>query len=252
MKLAYWPGLGGGAASLLEIEPALHERGIEAVTLDPRYGTRLDWSLDVLAGELVATGADVYAGHSWGAAVAVVAATRKPPQALILLDGGYIAPRDFPRFGAAATPDLRIAEVRAEHESFRWPSVSAYLEWCRSNAARWNATLEQAALDGIVRDGEKVLPPFDAEQLERILRGFEEYDPTTSLPELDPHVRVLLVAATIEDEHAVARAELVERFEKLVPHAEIRRAVAGHDVVWDLGPDLADLTSEWLLEGARL
>ena len=38
MRLAFWPGLGGGASSLAEIAPVLEERGIESATIDPGYG----------------------------------------------------------------------------------------------------------------------------------------------------------------------------------------------------------------------
>ena len=68
MTLAYWPAMGGGPSSLLEVAPVLADRGIVTSTIDPRYAEREEWALDVLAAELSATGADTYAGSSWGAA----------------------------------------------------------------------------------------------------------------------------------------------------------------------------------------
>jgi pimeloyl-ACP methyl ester carboxylesterase len=165
MKLAFWPGLGGGALSLAEIAPALAERGVDAVAIDPRYGVRSSWRLAPLATELADTGADVFAGHSWGAAVAALAAGRRRPQALVLLDGGHISPPEFVRFGACATLDERIAEIRGEHAAYRWPSIQAYLLFSRSTAPRWNTTIEQMALEGMRREGQEVLPPFDADEL---------------------------------------------------------------------------------------
>ena len=60
--------------------------------MDPRYATREDWQLESLAAELIATGADVYGGASWGAAVAATAASLHRPTALVLLEGGFAQP----------------------------------------------------------------------------------------------------------------------------------------------------------------
>jgi pimeloyl-ACP methyl ester carboxylesterase len=246
VRLAFWPGLGGGSKTLIELEAPLAERGIDATTSDPLYGNRTDWRLGTLAAELAATGADVYGGHSWGGAVAATAAAESPPSALVLLDGGHLGPRDAPLFGSAPTADERVAEIRRDHAGYRWPSLDSYLDVCRENSPRWNDLIEAAALEGMQqRDGE-VLPPFDEDELERILRGYEEYDPVATLSRLDPHVRVLLVLANAEDEHAVARTELGDRFIRTVPHARVERVANGHDVVWGLGPALADLIADWL------
>ena len=149
MKLAFWPGLGGGAGSFAEITPVLAARGIDCLVIDPRYGRRSSWELEPLAEELVDSDADVYAGHSWGAAIAACAAVRRPPAALVLLDGGYVSPPEFAQFGAKATLDERIAEIREEHAGYRWPSREAYLEYCRSMSPRWNGTIEECALEGM-------------------------------------------------------------------------------------------------------
>ncbi|HZQ82573.1 MAG TPA: hypothetical protein VFB25_11420 [Gaiellaceae bacterium] len=57
--------------------------GLEVVALDPGYAAGEDWRLESLADELAATGADIYAGHSWGGAVAATAAVRHPPAGLV-------------------------------------------------------------------------------------------------------------------------------------------------------------------------
>ncbi|HET7648061.1 MAG TPA: hypothetical protein VFK17_05780 [Gaiellaceae bacterium] len=66
MRLAFWPGLGGGASSLAEIAPVLEERGIESVALDPRYGDRDDWGLSPQeAGLDLAEAAAEHDGYRW-------------------------------------------------------------------------------------------------------------------------------------------------------------------------------------------
>ncbi|HEY6960525.1 MAG TPA: hypothetical protein VI408_01410 [Gaiellaceae bacterium] len=96
MRLAFWPGGGGGPDSFEPIAPALAAAGVDVTTLDPRYDERTDWSIPSLAGELAATGADAYGGFSWGGAVAVTAALLVRPRAVVLVDGGHFGGSDFP------------------------------------------------------------------------------------------------------------------------------------------------------------
>jgi len=247
VKLVFFPGLGGGATSLAEIGPVLADRGVDCVTVDPRYGDRAAWNLDLLAAEVAATRGDVYAGHSWGAAVAALAATKEPPAALILLDGGYVSPSEFARMGAAETVDGRMAEIREVHAGYRWSSDEAYLEEMRSSTPRWNAVIEAMALDGMRHENGEVLPPFDADELEEIARGYEAYDARKTLGALPADVRVLLVLATAQPDHAAIRDELLERFAELVPQGEVRHVDSPHDLIWGLGPTLGELIADWLL-----
>lgn len=246
MRLAFWPGLGGGATSLAEIAPVLEGRGIEPQTLDPGYGRRDSWELDPLARELATTGADVYAGHSWGGAVAARAAVLRTPDALVLLDGGHVSPAEFPAFGAKETLDERVAEIRATHAGYRWPTVEAYLEYTRAESPRWNDAIEAMALEGMRQEGGEVLPPFDADELEAIVRGYEGYDAAATLAALPDGLPVLLVAAAPQPDQVAAREPLLQRFAELVPRGTTSHVDAPHDVVWGLGPALGDLVADWL------
>jgi pimeloyl-ACP methyl ester carboxylesterase len=247
VRLAYWPGLGGGTSSFAEISPVLAARWIDSIVLDPRYGARSTWDLDTLADELAATGADVYAGHSWGGAIAARAAIQLPPAALVLLDGGFISPSEFARFGAKPTLDERIDEIREEHGRYRWPTKEAYLEHTRSESPRWNEAIELDALEGMRYENGEVLPPFDADELEAIVRGYDMYDAPSTLAALANEVRVLFVAATPPVERADGHDELLGRFRDLVPQGEIRKVESGHDVIWGLGPALGEILADWLL-----
>jgi hypothetical protein len=112
---------------------------------------------------------------------------------------------------------------------------------------RWNETIEACALEGMRYEHGEVLPPFDADELEAIVRGYERYDAPSTLDALADDVRVLFVAATPPPERADGHDELLERFGRLVPQAEIRRVDSGHDVIWGLGPTLGELIADWLL-----
>jgi hypothetical protein len=165
----------------------------------------------------------------------------------VLLDGGYVSPSEFSRFGAKPTLDERIAEIRDVHAGYRWPSEQAYLDQARSESPRWNETIETMALEGMRFEDGEVLPPFDADGLERIIRAYESFDAPAALGALPPELRVLLVIATPEPDHTAARDELVARFQRLVPMGEVRHVDSPHDVVWGLGPALGELLADWML-----
>ena len=247
MRIVFWPGLGGDAESLREIGPVLAKRGYDSVAIEPRYGARADWSMGVLADELAAVDDDpILAGHSWGAAVAVEAAARVAARALVLLDGGYVGPRDFHAFGGDPDLDGALATMLEEHRGFRWPDWDAYLDWTRAQTPRWNDDIETMLRSGMrVVEGE-IHPPFDAAELGRIFRGYHGYDAPAALGRLPAELPVLLVVATEPPEHREAREGFIGRFESLVLNGEVRRVPSEHDLVLGLGPELGALIADWL------
>ena len=238
MRLAYWPGMGGRPGSLDEIAPLLRDAGVDAFVVDPRYEERRSWDLDVLAAEVAATGADVYAGSSWGGAIAARAAVARAPRALVLFDGGHFATSD-----SGYDPAAELAEVRRLYEEdWRWPTWDAYLEWQRGTGPRWNETIEAIARGAAeLREGE-VRFAYSVETFERIFRAYQGYDAVATLSSISPETRVLVVAADLDE----TRRALARRAQELVPHADVRLVESGHDVVWDKGPELGHMVAEWL------
>jgi pimeloyl-ACP methyl ester carboxylesterase len=238
MRLAYWPGMGGGPGSLDEVAPILRAAGVDAFVVDPRYEERREWGLDALAAEVAATGADVYAGSSWGGAIAARAAVERAPRALVLLDGGHFGTRDY-----GNDPSRELAEVRRLYEEdWRWPTWDAYLEFKRGTGPRWNETIEAIAREAAeMRDGE-VRFAYSVETFERIFRAYQGYDAPATLASISPETRVLVVAADLDK----GRRKLARRAQKLMPHADVRLVDSGHDVVWDKGPELGHMVAEWL------
>ena len=228
MKVAFWPGLGGGTQAFAEVEDALRERGVHAFTVDPRYGSRGDWRLPVLASELAGTGADAFAGASWGGAVAVVAAGLRAPSALVLIDGGHTGRRDQP-----------AVDVRAHHETLRWSSTEEFVESMRVASPRWNTVLERAAMTNVVERDGAIVPVFDADTLESIIQSFDDYDPCASLAAVPRSTRMLFVAS---------RDATDEQLERLPTHADVRVLDQPHDIVRGLGPELGALIADWLGE----
>ncbi len=247
LPIVFWPGLGGDGAALLEVAPVFRERGFRVFPLDPLYGRRSDWSLDVLADEMANVESNpVLMGHSWGAAIAAVAAVRVPARALVLLDGGHVSTADLSAFGANPDPETALAEMREEHTSLRWQSWEDYLAWVRPQLPRWNAQINEMVRSGMREIDGEILPPFDADELERIIRGYQAYQPSQIIAVLPHDLPVLLVVSSDPAEHEEARQRIIERFQAIRPTATVKRVAGGHDLVIALGPELADLVGDWL------
>lgn len=215
--------------------------------IDPLYSSRHDWSLDVLAAEMASTdAAPILMGHSWGGAIAALAAARAPARALILLDGGYVGASDSTAFGANPDPEIAIAKMRLEHLGFRWESWDDYTAWVRPQMHRWNPQLEEMVRSGMREINGQILPPFDADELEQIVRAYQRYDPAQVLLRLPEGLPVLLVVPSEPAEHEEARQSFIKRFLALRPTAAVERAASGHDVIIDLGPALGFLVADWL------
>jgi hypothetical protein len=229
VRLAWWPGLGSGPRTLAEVAPALADAGVEVEVLDPRYGSRDDWSLPALARELTATGADAYGGASYGAAVAVTAAVERPPDALVLVDGGYATLDELGR----PSP----AQLEEQERELQWASEADFLAWARARSSRWNdvlAQIDRANVDW--RDG-RLVPLFDAQCLDAIMDGYREYDPVACTAALPATTRTLLLVPT-------PRPPASERFASI---AEVREVGADHNIVRSIGPAFGELVGEWLV-----
>lgn len=247
--IAFWPGLGGDATALFEIAPVLRDRGFRVFPLNPRYGQRADWSLDGLAKEMAGVAPNpIFMGHSWGAAIAAAAAALVPARALVLLDGAHISARDLAAFGANPDPEAALAEMRDEHNSSRWGGWDDYLAWVRPQLPRWNEQISEMVRSGMREHNGEIFPPFDADELEQIIRGYQTYQPAQTIASLPQDLPVFLLVSSEPAEHEEARQRFIERFRDTRPTATIKRVASDHDVVIALGPQLAGIVGDWLDE----
>jgi pimeloyl-ACP methyl ester carboxylesterase len=254
--ILFWHALGPAAsgATIGEAAPVLAERGYRIAAVDgPGFGASqllpheryelepllalLDRIVDTLGFER-----PVLIGHSWGGALAVNAAARRPAAALVLLDSGHI---DY-----ATLPDVNPDEPweswleTARQRQAEWPNRDAFEHDLREGTTRWSPELLDCFLPGLHDvDGRLVGAPAEARAA--AMRGLARRNVSDAWPAL-AGLPTLLLLATSEPWGAQNR-ELVARFEAAVPHAQIRWLEgATHAILADCGPALGDEIADWL------
>ncbi len=254
--MLFWHALGPAAsgATIGEVAPVLAGRGYRVVAVDgPGFGAsqllpperyELEPLVTLVDGILAELGwvRPVLMGHSWGGALAVQTAARRPVRALVLLDSGHIDYGALPD----VDPDLPWAEwlAMASRRQSEWPSREAFELDLREGTTRWSDGLLACFLPGLhERDGRLVGAPAEARAA--AMAGLARSDVSSAWPAL-ASVPVLLMLAT-GDPWGAQNRELVPRFETAVPHAEIRWLEgATHAIPADLGPALGDELADWL------
>ena len=236
----------------------LAERGYRTIAIDaPGFGGsgvlpperyRIEPILELVAGVVEALELDrpVLMGHSWGGAVMLAAAARKPAQtrALVLLDSGHIDYGDLDEVDPEQPWEEWLATAAAR--TARWPDEAAFEAELREAIPRWSDELLGCFLPGTHREGDALVgAPAEARAAAMWALASERVSDTWPAVAA-ARVPTLLLLATREpwgaqnDEHAA-------RFEAAMPHAEVRRVDgAGHALTADLGPELGTLLADWL------
>jgi pimeloyl-ACP methyl ester carboxylesterase len=254
--LLFWHALGPAAsgATIGEVAPVLAERGFRVAAVDgPGFGAsellppdryELEPLLALAGGVVDALGWErpVIMGHSWGGALAVHLAARRPVAALVLLDSGHIDYGTLPDVNPDEPWDAWLAmasERRAE-----WPDRAAFEHDLREGTTRWSPELLGCFLPGLrEEDGRLVGSPPAARAA--AMRGLAASNVSDAWPALG-EVPTLLLLATVDPWGAQNR-EHVARFEAALPHAEVRWVEgAGHAIPADVGPALGRELADWL------
>ena len=258
----FWHGLGlAGNGGFLDIAaPPLVEAGYATVALDaPGFGgssplPRDAYTIDRLAGllwELVdaleLARPVVLAGHSWGGAIAVTAASQRPAdvRALVLFDSGHVNYADWPDARPDATIDELIAEVDAEPMPATWDELVSLLaenkldqDW---TLAAWRNGFDAAPDGGLRRlASREVLAASRAGLMhKRVSDGW----PTIAAA----GIPTLVLLATEPEEIREINASAAERMHAAIPHVDIR-PIAGmrHTLFADLGEATGTIVAEWL------
>jgi len=186
------------------------------------------------------------AGHSWGGAIGVHLAAAAPErvEALVLLDSGHADYADQP----GAHPEWSVEERAAARGQVRLPSWEALVAELRSEARRWNDELPELMRPGVREEAGGGVVGVEPRVLAAAMHGAVAARVSACWPALAASgVPVLLLLATEPSDAAEANAADAERFRAAVPQAEVVPvADAGHDLVVDAGPFVADTAAAWL------
>jgi pimeloyl-ACP methyl ester carboxylesterase len=164
--------------------------------------------------------------------------------ALVLVDGAFVDPEEL----EGGDVEQRVRSIREEHAQLVWDDWESFVEFATHDARRDLSVLLETERDWLVERDGKLCARHDADTLEAMVRGAAPY------PSLDTFrairaagVPVLLLRATEPPERGDRLRAFDERFARELPEAQIRSVPdAGHDLVWDVGPPLADLIADWL------
>lgn len=249
--VVFWPGLGSAGLAAVELAGPLVAAGRRVIGPEPPREATDDFALTSLAGTFHAAAPPPYVamGHSWGAAVAAVAAAAHPEDvsALVLLDGGYLALGEL----AGGTLDERLALIDAHSRSLRWPGWDAFVADERRRVGRWSASLEEARRATVHWVAGALVPRMPPEAAVSAVRELDAYDPRAVQPALaEARFPVLLLVAGEPAGRREEVAGFVARFAEAVPRADVRWLAASHELVAELGPELGRIVADWLAEVA--
>jgi pimeloyl-ACP methyl ester carboxylesterase len=185
-----------------------------------------------------------FVGHSWGATIGCHVCARFPERlrSLTLLDAGYHPPR--PEWSDAAATLERARKFAAE---FRFPSWDAVAAARDPDARRWSAWLSTATAAGMYRDSDGTIAAVLFPEVgAAITTGVAAEPPAGVYDRMRASaVPILLVRATEPANGEAARAAAADAFAAAVPQARVVAAQGcGHDLVTDLGPELAPLIAD--------
>jgi pimeloyl-ACP methyl ester carboxylesterase len=256
--LLFWHALGPAASAETanEIGPALAARDRRLVGIDgPGFGGspllpperyRLEDLAQLALGvaDALAIGRFALIGHSWGGAVAFMAARQAPErvEGLVLLDSGHIDYGSLPDVETGRSAEEWIAAA----PSFEWPSEEAFAADLRDGVRRFTPAVLAAYRAGLHDGAAGVLSGSPAEARGAAMAGL-----TAPVSRAWPVVRergipVLLFLAT-DPPHGDQNRAHVGRFSEALPNAEIRWIEdAGHGLLTDVGPPLAVEIADWL------
>jgi pimeloyl-ACP methyl ester carboxylesterase len=264
--LLFWHALGPAAsgAMLGEAAPTLAGHGLRVLALDaPGFGRspalpaeryRPEATVELAAGLIDELGLErpAFMGHSWGGSVGVYLVARSPQRlrALVLLDSGHVDYPELPEVEQDRPLEAWVTEA-AERPS-RWDSWSAFVDDMRAGSRRWNPQIEDALRAGLIQTDGGVTSPCTSETRGAVMWGLASARQSATWPALAAAgLPVLLLTATEPPELRALNEEWGRRFAEQVPHAEVRAVPdAGHSLLTDVGPPLAEEIGTWLRAAA--
>jgi pimeloyl-ACP methyl ester carboxylesterase len=257
--LFFWHALGPAAsgATIGEVAPVLAERGFRVCAVDgPGFGASPvrapdRYELEPLLGLVDAVFDEfgweraVLVGHSWGGAIAVLAAGRRPEtvDAVVLLHSGHIDYDTLPD----VDPELPWEKWldTARQRTAEWPSRDAFEQDLREALPRWSDALLDCFLPGTHKDGGRIVgsPP---EARAAAMRGLARANVSDAWPAIAAaRIPTLLLLASADPWRA-QNEEYAPLFQAAVPQAHVEWLDATHAIPADVGTPLGERIADFV------
>jgi pimeloyl-ACP methyl ester carboxylesterase len=255
----FWHALGDHTGlQVIDVAPTLaSEYGARLISLDaPGFGGSSALSVEgyrmpslVELGRSVLDALDLdrvaWMGSSWGAMIGVHFAIPHPDRlvGLVLLDGGY-----FDSNGERRKSLDELREYWRNQEYWRFQNWEKVDEEARTAFGRWTPSIQEVVRDAYREEGGEIVSIMGPDVYAAAIHGVHEAPPTPVIGDLGrSRVPVLLLAATEPPEKAEERRADLERFEQLVPAAEIHRVPGARHLMLEDAPEtVARTVGEWL------
>jgi pimeloyl-ACP methyl ester carboxylesterase len=263
--LLFWHALGAvqSGAYVTELAPTLTEAGFRVIAPDaPGFGLspplpperyEIDSLVQLLRGVLDERGLEraILMGHSWGGSVATAFAGTEPERVagLAFVDSGQMDYQDSPNFPHGKSLEDLIADARRPEATVR--SKKDDFESAAEEGLRRAVTPEllEAVRAGLREEDGELVGIVTPEVRGAVLHGITKMRVKSYWPVIaEAGIPILLLLATEPEQIFEINERALPDFRECFPRAEVHWIRgAGHDLIADAGPEVAQLVREWAM-----
>ncbi|MFT9816857.1 alpha/beta fold hydrolase [Lysinibacillus sp. NPDC056185] len=181
-------------------------------------------------------------GHSFGADLALHYAAKYPKRikGIILLDGGYLSPKDL---GMSLETELQAIEKFCDE--VRFPSWDVFFESEKEELSRWSVELEEASKAQVKEQDGEIRLTISTFTGQSIIKGIYAEPVTDIIAQV--HCPALLIRATKPTEINSTRKKSIQILQTRVKNLAIEPITdAGHDIFREAPKDVAKKIRTWV------
>lgn len=186
-------------------------------------------------------------GHSFGADLTLQYAAKYPEQikGIILLDGGYLSPKDL-----GMTLENELQDIEKFCNEVRFPTWDVFFESEKEELSRWSEELEEASRAQVKEQDGEIRLTISTFTAQSMIKGIY-MEPVTDIVE-PVHCPSLLIRATKPVELESTRRKSIQTLRSRMRNVDIKPiADAGHDIFREAPKDVAEKIRAWLMNQKR-
>ena len=181
-------------------------------------------------------------GHSFGADLALHYAAKYPEQikGIILLDGGYLSPKDL-----GMTLENELQDIEKFCNEVRFPTWDVFFESEKEELSRWSEELEEASKAQVKEQDGEIRLTISTFTGQSIIKGLYA-EPVTDIVE-QVHCPTFLIHATKPSELEPTRKKSIQILQTKIKNLNFEPIVdAGHDIFREAPKDVAKKIRTWV------